>query len=735
MKTHKDLAKNSDLARGCIASAMQIALSGVALTHTALLGAMLTTAAHAEEASAPSPSQLPAIRVEETEESTTAAHSTTGAKTDTPIIETPQSVSVVTSDFIQTIGATRLKDALAYTAGVNTSPWGDESQYDWLYIRGADAYSPGFYKDGLQLRNVGTWSVWQTENYGTERLEILRGPASVLYGQNGPGGVINVVSKQPTADRGADLEVQIGNQSRRQVAADLRGPATDSLLYRFTGLVRDGELAVGDLPDDRVFLAPALTWQPTQDTSLTVLAEYLRMRVGSVWKSYPAVGTLLPNPNGHIPVDTFIGERDFDRYDQDQWQIGYLLDHRIDTTWTLRQGVRYGRYETDYRTSYNGQFVTVNPDDPNDPSNFRLMARSPFASDEEARSFVVDNQVQASFGSDTWQHTALLGLDYQRTRFDVNAIFSGVAAPIDLYAPERGGEVVLNAPGLDSLATYQQTGVYVQDQLKFQKHWVATLGGRYDRAKIATNDRLADANSQQTDSAFTGRAGLVYLAPSGWAPYVSYSESFMPTTTLDTDTGKPFKPETGRQYEAGLRYQPEETNGSYSVAAFDVRRRDFVTYDETFTPGQTGEVEVRGVEFEAAVQPIVNLNVTAAYTWTPKADVLASNNSNEIGKQLLVVQEHQASVWADYRFEIGVKVGTGVRYTGSSYGSKEMAPTKIPDYTLLDAMIGYDVGPWLFALNARNLTDKRYVATCDGSGQSCSYGQSRRVTATASYRW
>lgn len=727
MLARKDLSRRRGSATDSVAR----------LTHMALLGATLTAAAHAQEASDPLPRQLPTIRVVEQAEDSTgnATRASVGTKTDSPIIETPQSISVVTSDFIQAIGATRVKDALAYTAGVNASPWGDESQYDWLYIRGADAYSPGFYKDGLQLRNAGTWGVWQTENYGTERLEILRGPASVLYGQNGPGGVINVVSKRPTRERGRDVEVQIGNHDRRQVAADFRGPATDSLLYRFTGLAREAELAVGDLPDDRLFLAPAFSWVPTQDTSLTVLAEYLRMRVGSVWKSYPSTGTLLRNPNGRIPVDAFIGERDFDRYDQDQWQIGYLLDQRIDATWSLRQSLRYGRFDTHYRTFYNGQFVTVNEEDPNDPANFRLMGRSPFASDEKNRSFVVDNQVQAKFGSDNWQHTALLGVDYQRTRFDVVAIFNGMAAPIDLYEPVHGSEVVLAAPGLDSLATYQQTGLYVQDQIKFQEHWVATLGGRYDWTGIDTDNRLAEASSHQTDREFTGRAGLVYLAPGGWAPYVSYSESFMPTTTLDPETGEPFKPETGRQYELGLRYHPAGANSRYSLAAFDVRRQNFVTYDETFMPGQTGEVKVRGVELEATAQPIADLNVTAAYTWTPEADVTASSNPDEIGKQLLVVQEHQASAWVDYRFNIGAKAGVGVRYTGSSYGSKEMAPTKIPDHVLLDAMIGYDFGSWVFAVNARNLTDKRYVATCDGSGLSCSYGQSRRVTATATYHW
>ena len=130
----------------------------------------------------------------------TAKRSATGSKTDTPILEIPQSISVITADQVKTTGATTLKEALSYTPGVSATPWGNDSQYDWVYLRGFDAYSPGFYQDGLQLRNSGNWAVWQTENYGIERIEYLRGPSSVLYGQNSAGGLINVVSKRPTQD-------------------------------------------------------------------------------------------------------------------------------------------------------------------------------------------------------------------------------------------------------------------------------------------------------------------------------------------------------------------------------------------------------------------------------------------------------------------------------------------------------------------------------------------------------
>lgn len=667
-----------------------------------------------------------------------AKRSATATKTDTPLMETPQSISVVTADRVEAIGATRLKEALAYTPGVNVSPWGDESQYDWIYLRGFDAYSPGFYKDGLQLRNTGSWAVWQTENYGMERLEVMRGPESVLYGQNGPGGMVNVVSKRPTVEPLRELQFQLGDHARRQVAGDFSGPLNESgeWLYRITGLWLDAQLPSGGLRNDRLFMAPSLTWKPNGATTLTLLSEFLRMRTGSVWSSYPVYETLLPNPNGRIALGTFIGERDFNRYDQDQWQIGYLLEHRINDSLVLRQNARYGQFDTDYKTFYNGQFVAVDTVDPGDPANFRQMERTPFSSREKAKSLVVDNQAQWTLAHGDWKHALLFGLDLQRTRFDVAAHYGGTAAPIDLYAPVYGSPVTVTPSAfLDSATTLTQAGLYVQDQIKLGERWVATVGGRHDRANIDTSDRLSGSTSRQSDHKFTRRAGLVYLAPQGWAPYASYSESFSPTTTVDPATGRPFKPETGRQLEAGLRHQPAGSRDSFSAAVFDVQRRNYVSYDQAYSPKQTGEVRVRGVELEALLQPTARTNVTAAYTWTPKADVTASNNPQEIGRQLNVVAKHQLALWADHRLGTNLTLGLGVRHTGSTRGSQEAAPARIPAITLLDARIGYDLGPWALALNARNLADKTYVATCDGSGTSCSYGEPRRVTATATYRW
>lgn len=667
----------------------------------------------------------------------TAKRSATGTKTDTPIVETPQSISVVTADRMEAIGATRLHEALGYTPGVNISAQGQDSRYDWLNLRGFDAYAPGFYLDGLVMRNNGAWAIGQTENYGAERVELLRGPASVLYGQNGPGGMVNIVSKRPTAEPLHELQMQLGDHARRQVAGDFSGPLDEDgkLLYRVTGLVRDAELALGGLPDDRIFIAPSLTWRPDSDTTLTVLSHFLRMRTAGTYTNLPEVGTLLPNPNGKISPSTFAGERDFDRFNQDQWMLGYQLEHRLNDTWTLRQNARYGRIDLDYQQVWSsGSFVTVNAGDASDPANFRLLDRTMFGSKEKVSLINLDNQAQAKLRVGDWQHTVLFGLDYQRMLLDQLTRYGGSVAPLDVYAPIYGSSVTVPDPYVDTSIKLAQTGLYVQDQMKFDDRWVLTLGGRYDRATSSTVDRLAGSTTPQSDHKFTSRAGVVYLAPNGWAPYVSYSESFSPSATIDPSTGKPMKPETGRQYEAGMRYQPPGRKDSYSAAVFDLRRQNYVTTDPaTNLPRQTGEVTVQGLELEATVQPISHMNLTAAYTFTPKADVTASASPAEVGKQLTPVPKQQLSLWGDYRFATGIKVGLGARYVGSHHGYGESATVALPAYTVFDAMLGYDFASWSLALNARNLTDKATIATC--SYGSCSYGDVRRVTATATYRW
>ena len=688
---------------------------------------------------------LPAVTVQaEGEQSATsrvqgyvARRSATGTKTDTPIIETPQSISVITADRIEAMGAANLKDALGYTPGVSTTTYGADSRYDWISLRGFDAYSPGFYLDGLPLRNSSTWGVWRTENYGAERIELLRGPSSVLYGMSGPGGVVNVVSKRPTAEPVHELQLQLGDHARKQVAGDFSGAldAEGKLLYRITGLLRDAQLPAAREADDRSYIAPSLTWKPSSDTTLTLLSQFTRTRSGVYTRARPQVGSLDATAIGsYIPSKLFVGEPGFDRFDQDQEMVGYQLEHRIDDTWTVRQNARYAHQKLDYTGTQLRGFTALNPDVPNDPVNFQQMARSVFGSRENIAAVALDNQAQADFRVGEAQHKVLVGLDYQRTRIDQITFSGGSASPLNIHAPVYGGPIELPAPYFDGITRLTQTGLYLQDQIKWGERWSLTLGGRYDTADSTVFSRLDGSTQRIRDHKFTSRAGLVYLHPSGWAPYLSYSESFAPTATIDPVSGDPFKPESGKQFEAGVRYQPTGSKAMYSAALFDLRRKNYISFDGDAMPRQTGEISVRGLELEATAEVAPRMNLTASYSYTPRAIVTASSNASEIGKQATAVPRHRFSVWADYRFANGLKLGLGARYTGTNYGDGEAArPSKVPASTVLDAMLGYDIDRWTLALNLRNLTNKTYIANC-GYG-NCYYGYPRTATATATYRW
>ncbi|WP_420225617.1 TonB-dependent siderophore receptor [Pigmentiphaga litoralis] len=689
---------------------------------------------------------LPTVRVDGQAEVETAngpvagyvaQRSATGTKTDIPLIDVPQSTSIVTADRLETIGAVTLKDALGYTPGIGIAPYGTDSRYDWVTIRGFEAYSPGFYLDGLPMRNNANFGLWRMQPYGAERLEILRGPSSVLYGLGNPGGVVNVVSKLPTAQPLRELQVQTGARGRKQVAGDVSGPLNDdgSLLYRLTALGRDAELPAGRMEDDYLFLAPSLTWKPSADTTATLMAQLGSTRSGVYTRIAPAYGSLLATPAGtRIPSDLFLGIAGANRFDQDQRLAGYQLSHRVDDTWTLKQNARASLVKLDYQQMTIEGYETKNEADTLDPANYRYVAFVPYAARERMTSFVIDNQAHAGLNWGEWRHDVLIGLEHQRSRLDAMTIYGGKAPSQDLLSARRDdAPITLADPASHAASVVRQTGLYVQDQMKWRR-WSFTLGARYDNASSETIDKLAgNARTDARDTNVSTRAGVVYRAPNGWAPYVSYAESFAPTGVLDPISRTPFRAETGRQFEAGVRWQPAGRRQTLSAAIFDLRRKDFITYDPSFTPRQNGDASVRGLELEVLAELTRRLNLTGAYSLTPRAKVISSADPAKIGTQPLAVPRHRVSVWADYRWSTGFRIGAGVRHESSTWGADSAAPAQIPSQTLVDAMIGWDTRAWRLALNVQNVTDKAIITTC--SARTCYYGSPRTVLATATYRW
>lgn len=678
------------------------------------------------------PATLPAIRVQADDASLgyVATEGTSATKTTTPLVEIPQSISVITRERMEALGAASINDALSYTAGVKSELWGRDSRYDWISIRGFDAYSPGFFQDGLLGRNNAAWAVWRKDPYGLESVEVVRGPASVLYGLSNPGGLVNLVSKRPTAEPFGEMQLQSGSFERLQGAVDLSGPLDDrrEVLYRFTALARDSGSQVDHVESRRRFLAPALTWRPAAGTSVTLLSHYQKEDTGSDVNFLPLQGTLLPNPNGRIARDLFTGETGFDGFDKTQWSVGYRLEHRLGPALELHQNARYGEIDLDYEALYGTGL------DPADALQ-RTLLRGSFTSREAVAALTVDTRLQSTVVTGAIEHTLLAGVDYQRHRFDQRTGF-GSGPSLDLWKPVYGQAVEAPTLSTDAGSTLAQTGFYVQDQMKLRGRWVVLLSGRYDRASIDSRDRLNATNDRQHDREITGRAGLAYLSDTGLAPYISYSESFFPIAGTSVVTGQPFEPETGRQYEAGLKYRPQSFDALLTFAAFDIERRNYLTSGLDFIQRQAGEIASRGIELEATVHTPIGVNLTGAYSWLAEFGVTASSDPTEPGRRQPIVPEHTASLWADYRLQhgplAGLGFGAGLRYTGSSFGdSANSAALKVPDTTLIDAMLDYERAPWAVAVHARNLTDEESL-TC---WTNCYYGSARSFQATLTYRW
>ena len=654
-----------------------------------------------------------------------ASRSATATKTDTPIIEVPQSISVVTRDQIEIRRNQTLNETLQYTPGVFAGTGGHQHSSPQLQIRGFQTtpLNGAFYLNGL--RSIGNGDL---EPYGLERVEVMRGPASVLYGQGQPSGVIALVTKRPTEQPFHEVRLQGGSFEQRGGAFDFGGPMREdrTLLYRFTGLLREGGNGIDFSNDKRAFLSGAVTWRPTTATEITAFG--LHQKGQGKWNfGLPAQGTALPNPNGRIPITRYIGEPAFDYDNTESTAVGYNLEHRATDGLTFRQNLQYGRQVWDYRY--------VSPDSVQ--ADLRTLTRGGAQNYRTWDSFAVDNQAELKANTGPLRHTVLFGVDYRWGQITNVGTDSGVVGPIDVFAPIYNTGVFMPPADYATQQTLNYTGIYLQDQIKLDR-WILTLGGRYDWSDLKTAD-IFNANGPSTNqnaSAFTKRGGLGYEFDSGVVPYIGYSESFLPVSGTTFDQ-VPFNPETGTQYEAGIKYQPKDTNLRMTAAVYNLRRQNVTTADPTH-PGfsiQTGEISSRGFEFEAVASLTSNLNLTAAYTYND-ARVTRSNRA-DLGKRPFRSPPHLASLWADYTIREGALsgfgFGGGIRYVSASAGDS-LNTFEAPAYTLVDAMVRYEIDNWRFSVNATNLFDTYYVAACFAIDQ-CNVGRTRTILGTVTYRW
>ncbi|UUX48883.1 TonB-dependent siderophore receptor [Nisaea acidiphila] len=670
-----------------------------------------------------------------------ATTSASATKTGTSLLETPQSISVVTRDQVESQGAQSVVQALRYSSGVAAEIRGSATRYDIPYIRGFGAPSdPIQYQDGLRMLRGPGYALPQVEAYGAERIELLKGPSSTTYGSAMPGGLVNVITKKPTEEARGEVEFLVGSHERYQAAFDVSGPANEdgTILYRLVALGRDSETQVVHTEEQRAYIAPSLTWNATDDTSVTLLTSYQKDPEGGYYGILPTTGSLWDSPAGaQISRDFNDGDPAFHEFDREQVSLGYEFEHRFDDTWLVRHNLRYLSVD-----SIADDVATLSL-----ASDGHTINRYALATDESASGIASDLQAQAEFDTGPVRHTTLVGFDYQYLDSSQVRDF-GLAPSIDYLDPEYGIATDLTLSAFtDQDQTIAQAGLYLQDQASFG-NWTVLLGGRFDHVRTDTDNNLTSSNQSQNDNAFSWKSGVVYSFDNGVAPYASYSTSFLPVSGTDY-LGDALDPTTAKQYEIGVKYQPQSFNGLFTLAYFDITQEDVVTSVSPISRYQTGEVRSRGIEAEAKVALTERTNVIAALTYTD-AEVTESVGFDE-GDSPVAIPDILASLWVDHRIEEsfldGVTIGGGARYVGESVGGYSpnaftVGATRLdmPSYTLFDAMVAYDLGTLSdrldgvsAQLNVANLTDETYV-TCLANN-FCNYGNGRTVYATLKYRW
>jgi len=654
-----------------------------------------------------------------------AERATTATKTDTPLTETPQSVSVVTSALFTDRGAQNLQETLRYSAGVVADAWGLDTRADASTIRGLD---PVQYVDGMRrLYNFSPMA--RPEVYGLERVEVLRGPSSMLYGAGAAGGIINAISKRPNFQTSGEIGLQLGSFDRRQLQGDVTGQLGDSgnLAGRLVGVVRDSGMQTDEIDDDRVYIAPSITWRG-ENSNLTVLASYQRDKTASSQQFLPVVATLLAPPGRKLDPGTFLGDKDFDKLDSRVASATVLFDHAFNDVVTWRSNLRYIDAKTDFREIFPDTYS--NPEYPFIDADGRVVNRLTYGVKPNDRILTADNSLQFDFATGTFQHVLLAGIDYTDFR-EESSTFSGVTTPIDIYDPVSTGVTIPEYSDLpDQRST--QTGVYVQDQIRWADRVTMVLGARRDRVVSKTQGM-----DDQTDNETTWRVGVIGDVGANVSPYVTYTESFLPVLGQDV-YGNPFVPMRGEQIETGVKWQP--TRNAMVTAAFyritDTNRQTNDP-DNVLNVVQTGEIESKGFELEGAFVFDNDFTVTASYSHS-EAEVTRSNIEWEVGRSLNDTPQDLASLWLAKGFQIAddmtLRAGLGGRYVGSTVSAGPTTSIRSPGNTLADAMLELQMPSWVFSLNVTNLFDKEYFGPCRYFGD-CFTGNPRSVVGTVSYRF
>jgi iron complex outermembrane receptor protein len=694
--------------------------------------------------------------------------SSTGSKMDIDITEIPQSISVVTKDLMKIRNAQTIQQALAYTSAVVQPSGENEDATNRARLRGGSALYDSTFLDGLKVAHDG-WAIPKTDMYSVEKVEILKGPSSILYGASSPGGLLNLQSKRANSTNTKEILLSSGTNQNNTLAFDINNVISEDVFLRLTTKYNTKEKkANGYIKGKSYFFNPALKYYLGDDTTIDFLASYSKDRLSGVVRSdgvltfhneiakhkdyfaqafgNPAIAGMIQNAanqanQANIPSDLVLGHKD-DTLDKKTISLATILNHKLNDSLEINSKLRVTKLDGKYLNSVldSSQIFTLIGSF--DYTKVPLTQRKRTYTLE---SFAIDNNIQYKWDTKNIQNTSMLGLDIQ-TQKGTTKYYNNLPFQFDLlhpnYIQDIGSHNVLETEEETKL---KQIGLYAQNQAKINDKIIVSTALRYDTTKKENKEKIQNTSSSQNDHKVSGRLGLAYILDSGVTPYISYSTSFVPNIGDDKD-GNSFIPSVGKQIELGVKYKIESINGLLTSSIYQIKETNILSADPSDSAYsiQDSNSIVKGFEIDLTMEPIENLNMIISYA---KVSTEAKDTTDAIreGEKLEGVADSIFAIWSDYTFKkttLGdVNIGAGFKYIGENRvianddfdlaNGSPLKVTKVDSYTLADARIGTTYKNMNFSFNVANIFDKQAKI----NPTSTSYVLTRGRTYNVSFKY
>ena len=660
------------------------------------------------------------------------SYRSTGTKTALDPNDAPMSYTRIDQELLQKRQADSVNAALRYEPGISAESRGTVSIFDEYNIRGFKTYS-NFY-DGLRLPYDGAWNLMpQVDIYATELVEVVKGPASSLYGYASPGGMVNQVAKTPKNTQASEVQLRLGNQNLKEVGVDTTGPITDTLNYRLVALKRKKDGQMQTTEEERTLVNPSIEWRPTEDVSVLANVFYQDDPEMVPSTPLPAVGTVYNASYGKLGSDAYAGDK-WNRFSKEVLMPSVTVNWDINDKLTFKHILRYTDAEAQQRNMYNSGFVS---------GSDKILNRVAYTTDESMSNWTTDNQLAYKLDTANTSHNLLFGVEYQET--DSTATYYDAGADgtpnLDLSNPDfsqiNADTLPLNNYRQDESIEQSQLGFYVQDEMKWQDLTVVA-GLRHDNFDSITDQTKASAGAVYSDqtidndaSKTSGRLAAIYAFDNGISPYASYSQSFQPVVGSNFITNKPFEPTTADQLEAGIKYLSPNRATQGTLAVFDITQKNVVVADEINYRSQTQTGEISSKGFEVSGSHMLNdwVDVAASYSYTDAEITADEFNPNVVGNTPAQTAKHKATLWTDYYATDKLTLNAGVRYEGGMQLDKQNSD-ELPSVTLVDIGGNYQINPMLtVGASINNLFDKTYVGACYDIN-NCWMGPERQMSVS-----